>query len=167
MYYFQSILCIPFYQVLREVAIAWLLSITYRNKSTETKKPFNKGSPSSYLVTYVPFCPIDAPYSSIRAPYSPIWDLVDRKVSHRGPKVVLLDQKRAIVDLSLTSCPICGQNGAIWWNMIRMHILPFECPFFWSLLSSAESFRAKVIKQNVFGWFRNVCWSRFQPFLPS
>ena len=45
----------------------------------------------------------------------------------------------------------------IWWNMMRMHIFPCECHFFWSLLSSAESFRAKFIKQNVFGWFRNVC----------
>ena len=38
--------------------------------------------------------------------------------------------------------------GGIWWGCI---LFSFECHFFWSLLSSAESFRAKFIKQNVFG----------------
>ena len=55
------------------------------------------------------------------------------------------------------------------------HMMEFDEDAYFSLWVSlflvtcklAESFRAKFIKQNVFGWYRNICWSHFQPFFPS
>ena len=64
------------------------------------------------LAPYVPFWPIDAPYDSIRVPFSPIWDPIDPKVSTRGPQVVPVEGKVGQGDHSVTFWPM-----AIWSHM--------------------------------------------------